>query len=156
MRLGGSSRNGSSSAFAAGIGAGAGALRGGGSALVGSHLQSGAAVGNHTDDTHLSAYEVDEGYVDEEPAQPLDDERGYGPTWNWDGLNNQKGDSDSDNVAFDADDAGNRMLEDFDDEPSWQETTSTPLTVDMETVVPVPADDDDLAEIHVDNHGKQD
>ena len=153
LRLGGSSRNGSSSAFAVGTGAGAGALRGGGSALAGSHLQSGAAVGNRSDDSLLPGYDEDEGYGEEDVPEYAPLSTRLEQDWDWSKVDKVKADSDSDNAAFDDDEGRDRLEEDFGDEP-WQ-GGGTPMTVDMETVVPVPAGDDDLAEIHVENHGKQ-
>ena len=158
MRLGGSSRNGSSSAFAAGTGAGVGVLRGGGSALAGSPLRSGAAAGSHSADSPPPGYEdEDEGYGDEDIAgtQPLSTEDVYtslGPSWNWSNVDKERGDSDSDNVAFDDDDARDRMQEDFGDE-SWP-GNSTPATMEVDTVLPLLVEDDNLAEIHVEGSKK--
>ncbi|KAF1972356.1 UCH-domain-containing protein [Bimuria novae-zelandiae CBS 107.79] len=152
LRLGGSSHNGSSSAFGAGTGAVVGALRGGGSALgAGSLLRNGVAAGNLDKDSPPT-YEEDEGYGDDEDAdtatQPyFDMPYSNQPAWNFDNIRAREED-DSDNAALDEGDAENRMSEDFGDDifPGH----STPI-MEMDTVLPEPVQDDEPAEIHIKN-----
>jgi hypothetical protein len=104
-------------------------------------------------------YDEDEGYGDEDiaGAQPLNTDEVYSSladgSWNWNNVEKERGDSDSDNVAFDDDDARERMQEDF-GEGSWP-GNSTPTTMEVDTVLPLPAEDDNLAEIHVEGPAKQ-
>jgi ubiquitin carboxyl-terminal hydrolase 4/11/15 len=124
LRLDGSSRNGSSSAFAAG--AGAGALRGAGLGGAGSLALKGAEVA--TDD-ELPDYH-DEGYGAGDEDGPANYGRyvslpttSTGTDWNFDGINQVEGSGDvfdedassnAPNLAGDS--LGDRLLQDFGDE----------------------------------------
>ncbi|KAF2448699.1 UCH-domain-containing protein [Karstenula rhodostoma CBS 690.94] len=156
LRLGGSSRNGSSSAFGAGNGTVVGALRGGGSdSGAGSLLRNGVGAGNLDDE---SPPEYDEGYADDDDVAgaystnledvypPLHSRLGGSPNWSFNNVERARDDGDSDAVAFD-DEERDRMVEDFGDEMSFAPGNSSP--VGMEHVAPVAVDDAELAEIHI-------
>ncbi|KAF1961868.1 UCH-domain-containing protein [Byssothecium circinans] len=162
LRLGESSRNGSSSAF----GAGAGALRGGGSAGVGSPAlnEVGAETLDDEPDDAPPSYE-DEGYV-----EGLDLQGGYGPMNNYTATSyttqewsfatvDELGDTDANlHDAFHADDAsdgpqqgsplGERMRDFEDDDFSGLAPgQSTPLGQDEEIPLLGQPDDGEVAEI---------
>ena len=165
MRLGDSSRNGSSSAF----GAGAGALRGGGSAGAGSLALNGAGAGVLEDDAEdiLPSYE-DEGFSEgmdlQETYAPMNKNYatgGYGSQeWSFAGLDNGTDNDATLRDAFDADDASdgpqqgspieNRMqdFEDDDDLSGLAPGQSTPLGQDEEIPL-LEQPDDEVAEIRL-------
>ncbi|KAF1942844.1 cysteine proteinase [Clathrospora elynae] len=145
LRLGDSSRNGSSSAGAAV--AGVGALRGGGLALsaAGNHRRNGAGAGNLSDEDEIGmpppAYDGnDEGYDDAENTigdlyTPLDrwDSNSDQPMWSFNNLDSTTRNRDSDDAASDApasvggdNDLRSRMLEDFGEELGTRPGVSTP------------------------------
>ncbi|KAJ4363376.1 hypothetical protein N0V83_009669 [Neocucurbitaria cava] len=170
LRLGDSSRNGSSSAGA--VGAGVGALRGGGSQLsaVASRPRNGAAAANHVtndadDDDELDtlppayggAASEDEGFHDASEADYVS--QMYAPlnnytddaVWNFNALDRGE-DRDPDDAASDApnlgsvngnsDDLSSRMLEDFGDEIGSAPRVSTP-TDRLQVTLGDHGDDDD-------------
>jgi ubiquitin carboxyl-terminal hydrolase 4/11/15 len=155
LRLGGSSRNGSSSAFGAGSAAVVGALRGGGSdSAVGSRLRNGVAAGNIDDE---SPPHYDEGYADDDDIagaystnlgdvyEPLN--QLTSPHWSFSNVDRNREDGDSDVVAFDDDDR-NHMAEVLGDEMSFPPGNSSPVG-EMEHIAPVEIDDAELTEIHI-------
>ncbi|KAJ4294107.1 hypothetical protein N0V90_007797 [Kalmusia sp. IMI 367209] len=154
LRLDGSSRNGSSSAF--GVGAVVGALRGGGSGGAGSLLRNGAAAGNHDDDGSPPDYNEDEGFDEpmsynlSEVYAPLHQRINEEPTWNFGGVRTF-GDDDSDGAALGEDDLQTRMTEDFGDDEMFAPGNSTPLGDDdsVQQVMPALVEDNELAEIHI-------
>ncbi|KAF2180805.1 cysteine proteinase [Zopfia rhizophila CBS 207.26] len=186
LRLGDSSRNGSSSA----CGAAAGALHGGGSASAGSLAQRGAGVVTAGDDTmeeNPPAY--DEGYVDEDEGYgEIDVEGVYGPlynntnepVWSFAGLAaNKNEDVFDEDAASDAPNLGSRgeeelqerLVKDFGDDLGLKPGMSTPLEEDDDmptlvgddaqvTVESVLVDEDDqVADVVLDEppvHGKMD
>ncbi|KAF9737155.1 ubiquitin carboxyl-terminal hydrolase [Paraphaeosphaeria minitans] len=157
LRLGGSSRNGSSGAFRAGSGAVVGALRGGGSDGAGSLLRNGVAAGT-LDDESPPGYE-DEGYADDDDVAgaypttvedvyaPLHSRLGGSPNWSFNNVNRDRNGGDSDVVAFDEEER-DRMAEDFGEELSFAPGHSSPVG-EMELIAPVDVDDAELAEIRL-------
>jgi ubiquitin carboxyl-terminal hydrolase 4/11/15 len=128
LRLDGSSRNGSSSAFA--VGAGAGALRGGGSGGAGNPALNGAGAET---DVELPDYDqLDEGYgAGDEDGPSADYAPNYAPLlastdpgWSFDQINNnmdgtgdvfdEDASSNAPNLAGES--LGDRLLEDFGDD----------------------------------------
>lgn len=152
MRLGDSSRNGSSSAFA--VGAGAAALRGDGSAGVGSLALKGAGAETLDDelDDPPPSYD-DEGYGEGEHAaidiesmyQPLH-ERHEAPVWD---FTNHGVEDDAASVApnlGDDDAMSDRLMNDFGDE-LMAPGSNSPIMDDE----PMPSllHDEEVAEIHL-------
>jgi ubiquitin carboxyl-terminal hydrolase 4/11/15 len=150
LRLDGSSRNGSSSAFAAG--AGAGALRGAGSGGAGNLASNGAEAETHDE---LPDYE-DEGYGagdDDGPAQYTS----LNPSWGFNNLNTVEGSAHDDVFADDAssnipnlagDDLKDRLLTDFGDELGdvGHHHPGTPNVNVQEGML---QDDDDVVDIRI-------
>jgi ubiquitin carboxyl-terminal hydrolase 4/11/15 len=154
LRLGDSSRNGSSSAGA--VAAGAVALRGGGypRSAAANRPKSGVAAGSLSDDDELPPYGDDEGYDDNAPyaSNPWEPETDQ-PVWSFSGLGSTQmgrtNDSDDDGAASDTGAIGSvgdgemrdRMQDFVDDGPvksSWDGVGS-----------PVTQQDDEVAEIRL-------
>lgn len=158
MRLGDSSRNGSSSAGA--VAAGAVALRGGGyprSAAANRPKNEVAAASPSDDEDELPAYGEDEGYADDVPYNTNTNiwEDTDQPAWSFNGLNStglggRNNDSDDDGIPSDtgalgseADgDLGDRLLEDFGDDGAVKSGWGGVGT-------PVTQQDDEVAEIRL-------
>ncbi|CAI9626281.1 unnamed protein product [Alternaria burnsii] len=157
LRLGDSSRNGSSSAGA--VAAGAVALRAGGypRSAAANRPKNGVAAASQSDEEELPAYADDEGYADEIPYNTSTNvwDDADQPVWSFNSLNSTgpggRNDSDDDGIASDtgalgseADESGlgNRLIEDFgDDGPvkSGWSGVNTPIT----------HQDDEVAEIRL-------
>lgn len=165
MRLGDSSRNGSSSAGAAA--AGVAALREGGYQLsgVGNHLRSAAVAGNQSDDDETdtlppSYHDTDEGYHDEGYNHSMSDmyaplnQFNDAPGWSFGSIGTRRNVNGSDDAASDAPALGSlgensdletRMLEDFGEEDlGTHPGVSTPIDG-----ISVRKGDDDVTEIRV-------
>jgi ubiquitin carboxyl-terminal hydrolase 4/11/15 len=158
LRLGDSSRNGSSSAGA--VAAGAVALRGGGyprSAAANRPKNEVAAASPSDDEDELPAYGEDEGYADDVPYNTNTNiwEDTDQPAWSFNGLNStglggRNNDSDDDGIPSDtgalgseADgDLGDRLLEDFGDDGAVKSGWGGVGT-------PVTQQDDEVAEIRL-------
>jgi len=165
LRLGDSSRNGSSSAGA--VAAGVEVLRGGGSQLsaAGSHLRKGTSAESLSEDemAMLPSY-ADEGYHEAEDTSDFNlndvsapSGRHDQPLWSFQGLNHSgTTGQESDDAASDApnlgslggDDLSTRMLQDFGDDIGTRPGMSTPI----EGIPPLLGGedrDDDVAEIRL-------
>jgi ubiquitin carboxyl-terminal hydrolase 4/11/15 len=155
LRLDGSSRNGSSSAFAAG--AGAAALRGAGSGAAGNRASSAAEAETHDE---LPDYE-DEGYGagdDDRPGQ-YNALVANPQNWNFDNLSNVQGSAPDDGDVFDDDTSSNapnmageelddRLLTDFGDELG-DVGHHHPGTPEVNVQEGMPRDDDDVVDIRI-------
>lgn len=167
-RLGGSSRNGSSRVGA--VGAGAGVLRGDGSALSAAAIPQGSLARKGAGPETLEGvsppdYYDDETLGDDENFSGVDTEGNMGgpyapayldqPQWSFNAIGSARG-NDSDDASSNApalgSDSGDylqeRMLEDFGDDTTTYPGASTPL----HTFQPASGvDDEDVKEIHI--HG---
>jgi ubiquitin carboxyl-terminal hydrolase 4/11/15 len=175
LRLGGSSRNGSSSAF----GAGAGALQAG-SLSAGNLLLNGAAVGTADDDAEMldqgppPPYDADEGYAGGDD----DDDANFrgvamnqgGPgffdeaNWNFNNVPDNESDTIHSNVDIYDDansdapndggeDLQSRMLEDFGDDMLGEgyEGLNPGLSTPFEDDVPPLSDDGEVVDVVLDD-----
>ena len=139
-------------------GAAVGALRGGGSANPDPLLRNGVAVGNLDHESEpLPAYDDDEGYADADDTDAPLTSMSHGGNWNWGNIDRERSENGSDNAGFDHEDLDGRMNDFDDDFPPGNSTPVHNMDLEMDTVLPEPMHEDELAEIHVGgSHGKHD